>query len=286
MFEEAYTKAMNATIDSILVGLMDLMFRMLAQSNQADQIFMHPSRVVPHNSNRGGANMEYRKMFTKFGKILGVGFSKTKCGPSRAICFQRKPSTKMNLIERASASPYFATYDDKKVDAGSAGCGRLNQGLEAANQEVEVPREFREDGDLVQPGQTHMSKHDICKKDEAVTHCQDLRTAMDVGLKWTYIYSHVEDAYPGLPNIFQKALNVEHHIGEGETWDEQFGAVARSIVAHYKSGANNAPDTKQLCRMALASKPRGLQTLSPMSSTVRSGVVPKNKNAPSVYAAT
>ena len=40
----------------------------------------------------------------------------------------------------------------------------------------------------------------------------------------------MEKKYPKLPGLIQKALNVEHNIGEGETWDEQFGGMARSIV--------------------------------------------------------
>ena len=35
------------------------------------------------------------------------------------------------------------------------------------------------------------------------------------GLKFIMIDSIVEKEFPELANIFQKALNIEHHIGEG-----------------------------------------------------------------------
>ena len=83
-----------------------------------------------------------------------------------------------------------------------------------------------------------------------------MSNTLSTGLKWTYIYAHIVEKYPELPNIFQKALNVEHHIGEGETWDEQFGAIARSIVKHYGGNPNKkAPDSNALAREALAPKP-------------------------------
>lgn len=208
MFEEAYEKAKNTTVDSKLVGLSDLMLKLLVESGQADVTLLHPLRVVPHNKNRGGALMEYRKMFSKFSKILGVGYSKSKCDPSRAVCFQKMPGAKMNFIQHANSCPYFATFDEQKVDAGSVGCGHLNQGLAAAIQNVRVPPEFETDADLVgNTGKKHIDRHDICSRDEAVTRGKDLENTLDVGLKWTYIYAHVEECYPMLPDIFQKALN-------------------------------------------------------------------------------
>ena len=132
--------------------------------------------------------MDYRKLFPMTGKILGLGFSLTKCDPSRAVCFQRKPSAKMHFIEHANSCPYLPNYDEKKVDGCSVGCGHLNQGLQALNQELEVPPEFRDNEDLVSQGKTHLDKHEICKKDEDVTHSPDLKHITNIGLKWTYIY--------------------------------------------------------------------------------------------------
>lgn len=257
LFDAAYKKAVNCDEDSKLVGLMDLMLRLLLEAGEAELMFINPMRVVPHNSNRGGANMEYLKMFGKISKILGVGFSLSKCDPSRAVCFQKRQGKVMKFVENANRCKYFAKFEQEKVDAGSVGCGHLNQGLCAISQGIPIPPEYVHNADLVgQTGKKYLDQRDICQRDEDITHAKDLSNTISTGLKWTYIYAHVEEKYPELPNIFQKALNVEHHIGEGETWDEQFGAIARSIVKYYGGKADKkAPDSKALAREALASKP-------------------------------
>ena len=130
-FDQAYDKACNTTVDSKLVGLTDLMIKLLLKSSFADQQYLHPSRVVPHNKNRGGALMEYKKMVTKVAKILGVGFSPSKCDPSRAVCCQKKPGAKAKHVAHANACRYFANFDEFKVDGLSVGCGHLNHGLAA-----------------------------------------------------------------------------------------------------------------------------------------------------------
>ena len=257
-FDDAYRKGVSVTEESKLVGITDFMIKVLLESGEAVEREMLCTTIVPHNSNRGGADMQASKMFEKTAKILGVGFSFKKCDPSRAICFQKKPGMASKFVKMANASPHFATFEEHKVEGESVGCGHLNQGLAAIVQEILVPPDFENHMDLFGPtGGKRLNRHDICQRDHHATKGKSLAQALDRGLTWTYIYSHIADEYPGLPNLFQKALNVEHHIGEGETWDEQFGAIARSIVDHYrKSGPKaKAPDSKSLSRTALASKP-------------------------------
>ena len=77
-----------------------------------------------------------------------------------------------------------------------------------------------------------------------------------MGLKWTCIPYKFEKLYPKLPHYIQKALNSEHHIGEGETWDEQFRGIAASIVEHFKeTKASAVVDYAKIARATLASKP-------------------------------
>jgi hypothetical protein len=42
-----------------------------------------------------------------------------------------------------------------------------------------------------------------------------LRGLLDDGLKVTVIRYAIEEEFPKLPSVIQKALNIEHHIGEG-----------------------------------------------------------------------
>ena len=59
-----------------------------------------------------------------------------------------------------------------------------------------------------------LDKARIIKKDLEF-YGGDFGDVLNGGLKWTYIRPHVEALYPKLPFLLQKALNVEHHVGEG-----------------------------------------------------------------------
>ena len=99
------------------------------------------------------------------------------------------------------------------------------------------------------PGGTKLDKHHLCKSQDA-----QFSSTLEMGLKWTCIPFRFEQSYPKLPHYIQKALNSEHHIGEGETWDEQFRGIAASIVEHFKE--SSAPvDYAKIARATLASKP-------------------------------
>ena len=45
------------------------------------------------------------------------------------------------------------------------------------------------------------------------------------GLWWWLVDKSVEVAFPQIPVIFERALNTEHHIGVGETFDQMFVQV-------------------------------------------------------------
>ena len=47
------------------------------------------------------------------------------------------------------------------------------------------------------------------------SHDDNLKPALSRGLRWTLISWRTEANYPLLPNFAQRALNVEHHVGEG-----------------------------------------------------------------------
>ena len=99
-------------------------------------------------------------------------------------------------------------------------------------------------------GGTKLDKHLLCKKQDT-----QFATTLDIGLKWTFIPYKFEQKYPKLPHFIQKALNIDHHIGEGETWDEQFRGLATAIVEHFKQPKKTAIDDMKIARATLASKP-------------------------------
>ena len=139
LFDAAYEKACASDDDSKLVGLQNFMLKLLLQADEAEERYINSLHVVPHNANRGGAKMDKTKVYEKGSKILGVGFALSKCDPSRAICFQRRQRVPLKFVEVANNCEHLPTYDDKKIEGCSAGCGHLNVFTACVNQGLPVP---------------------------------------------------------------------------------------------------------------------------------------------------
>ena len=254
-FEALYKETAAVKDDLKIVQLVDNMLELLVAAGEAQVKNIGVMRVVPHKANRAGSLMEARKVYSKGSKIMGVGFSLARCDHKRAVSFQVKPGDDRDVeafVEYAKDSPHFATFDSASVEACSVGCGHLNQFLAAILEECEVPPEFVDHNDLFgAQGGTKLDKHLLCKAQDA-----QLSSTLDLGLKWTFIPYKFEQLYPKLPHFVQKALNSDHHIGEGETWDEQFRGIASSIVEHFKEAKKTAAiDYTKIARATLASKP-------------------------------
>ena len=266
-FEELYQEAGAVKDDLKIVRLVDRMLEVLVASGEAHVKHIDATRVVPHKANRSGSIMEVGKVYTKGSKIMGVGFSLARCDHKRAIAFQVKPGDDRDIkafVDYANGSPHLADFDSASVEACSVGCGHLNQFLAAVSTECEVPLAFHEHCDLFGArsdasmpfdlktrGGTKLDKHRLCKSQGA-----QFSSTLELGLKWTCIPYKFEQLYPKLPHYIQKALNSEHHIGEGETWDEQLRGIAASIVEHFKEKkASEKIDYAKIARATLASKP-------------------------------
>ena len=115
-----------------------------------------------------------------------------------------------------------------------------------------MPKGFEKNTDLLESesGSTHLNRDSLVKKDG-----MDLADVLDQGLEWTVINHCIGVDFPQLADFVQRALNVEHHIGEGETWDETLLGLSQAVVEHYKLNPSHAPDYKKIQRSALATKP-------------------------------
>ena len=258
-FEAMYGKLVSlSNADQKIVQLTDTMLQLMVDCGEAQVKHISCKRVVPHEQNRNSSLMSDRKVFQKGSKILAVGFSLVKCGPMRAVCFGVNPTTTRGVeafVQHANGNPHLGNFSAQSVEGRSVGCGHLNQFIAAIFDEVQVPDEFKHDlKDFVGHADklSMLDKHAICKADG-----KDLAGVLENGLKWTYIPYSFEVEFPKLPALLTSALNVEHHIGEGETWDEQFIGLAKAIVDHYSSPAtcNKQPDYSRIMRETLRSKP-------------------------------
>ena len=215
-FNEVYNKACGLKEnDKNIVQHVDVMIKLLSDHVEAVVKFVHPKSVAVHNDNRGGGRMQSTKVYKKGSKILDVGVSLSKCDPTRAVAFSinpHKPESLKKFIEYTNNDKHMATFDPSAIEAMSVGCGHWNQFLCAIIDECEVPAEFAKNDALVgKSGGTKLDKDHILKQDG-----KDLGGLINNGLRWTVIRWSVEVEFPKLPFIIQKALNVEHNVGEGQ----------------------------------------------------------------------
>jgi hypothetical protein len=207
LFDEAYEKSTKLDAGDKLVQLMYFMIDLIKKSGQRVEMKIPPKQVGIHPSNRSGKKMVGAVMQKKGNKISNVGFTLKLCGPDRAIAFEVSPTS--NAIEQhtlttTKSSPLFAKYEPDTIRAGSTGCGHLNQFLAAVNDGATTSYAH-----LSLPDDGRLSKS-IITKDNA-----EFEDAVVNGITWFVIKFQIEESYPLLPNIIQRALNVEHHVGEG-----------------------------------------------------------------------
>ena len=159
-------------------------------------------RLLCHiQENLGGSKMQYMKIYTTGSKIITVGVSLAECGPNKAVAFEINPLDKkiaLEFIKLCSSNNHYASY---------IGCGHWNQFLACIIDKAQVPSQFV--AKLCEPGREHLDGDRLCRDQPA------LRKLLDHGLQFTVIKHSKDIEYPQLPNILQKALSVEHHIGEG-----------------------------------------------------------------------
>ena len=209
-FKKLYEDAVSAK-DERLVKIKDDLLRLLCLADLARIKYMHCKTVVPHNMNRGGSKMQVHKIYEKGSKIMSVGVSLDACGPSRAVAFEVNPMNKKiasEFVKYSDKIEHFANYIEESVEAGSVGCGHWNQFLAAIHDKALVPQRFIKK--LCETGHDRLDPERLCRDQPA------LRQLLQNGLQFTVIKHSVETQWPQLPFILQKALNVEHHIGEGQ----------------------------------------------------------------------
>ena len=207
IFTKLYDAVVACDDEAKLVRTVYLMIDILRASNTGYEMQIKPLMMGVHPANRGGKKMAGVKMHRKGAKITKLGFSFKLCPPTKAICFEDSPETKAietATIELTSSSELFATYEKGCVKAGSVGCGHLNQFLAAVLQGVPTPEKSLTDG-----SSDRISRRMIEEGNE------DVKVALNLGLTWFVVPWEIEKEFPRLPDIFQRALNVEHHVGEG-----------------------------------------------------------------------
>ena len=207
-FEANYAKAKALKEGGKLVQLVYTMIDLSRKGEMGNDVQVPPHQMGIHPKNRQGKKMIATTMQKKGNKITNVGFRNQLCGPDRAIAFEVTPLSnhiEAHTLAVTSASPMFATYGAGVVRGGSCGCGHLNQWLAAVRHGAETSYT-----DLCDKGETRLRAGIVTKGNP------EYEKAVQEGITWFMFKYQMEDQYPELPSIIQRALNIEHHVGEGD----------------------------------------------------------------------
>ena len=67
-------------------------------------------------------------------------------------------------------------------------------------------------------------------------------------LQQNIVHEDMEREYKHLPSIFERGLNTEHHIGQGETWDQQLAQVSEKMLEAGTSSPNYDKISRDIAR--------------------------------------
>ena len=155
---------------------------------------------------------------------MAVGVSLNLCQSNKAVCFQVIGTVQYDrMMSTTGDSPCFGQVS-QNCNYGSVGCSHWNAFLHAVRD-----RSSTYEKSLM------VSDADTIDTDRLYQSDRNLKDLCEGGLTWIVVASTVADEYPQLPDCFQRALNIEHHVAEGESWEQQMNYTSQGWKAHGQS---------------------------------------------------
>ena len=228
-FKAAYDASADTsgTASSAIVAHYDTMMAAMTKSGMVQELLLPPHVVGVHPANRGGKLMSAPAMMARGARIFGVGMSKALCGPSKCVCMEDPPTSTATfdrMVKTHASNTHMFAAPSRMIRYGSLGGSHLNQFLTCVN------------------AMTHTNEPILQKKSEPVIdkdrlfHADPvLAEACTQGLRWSVIHHSMGTAFPYLADMVQKALNTEHHIGSGETWEQVLFSCAVQAKLHTRT---------------------------------------------------
>ena len=123
----------------------------------------------------------------------------------------------------------------KLIRYGTLGGSHLNEFIKAINAMCPTNEAS------IQRTATNPGEASVIDKDRLFHEDPVLAEICTHGLRWSVIHHSMGTTFPMLANMVQKALNTEHHISQGETWEQVLYQAAKLAKSHVKTSAHGSP---------------------------------------------
>ena len=238
-------RAMGDPADATIVACKDQILEICEAYGMLYEQVFHCKAVGIHPKNRDSEGFVLNRAHGRGKKIKNQGFSKSVIA-NDAIAVEDHPIHKhveAYTLQQCKANPDMAQYREGCVKIGPLGATHANQWIACVHDETpcDIPG-ISEGG--------RMSRAMCCK-------ARGIAEAVDVGITWKVLRWPVEEAFPMIPSVIQRALNATSQMGEGESWTQNL----LQIVEAYKQCIANPTvskskiDAMYLAKVVLKSDP-------------------------------
>ena len=204
--------------------------KVLFKHNQAYEVDIHPTAILPHMRNRGGLLLSPHNLHRNGGRIHKVGADLKQLTNAYGIELAEEGelraaniSANESLVNRSNGLLAPVTGAERFL---SLGCGHTAGFCKACY----VPCKTTEASIANDEGLIDVEK---IKKDRA------FKTMIEVGWKWTIVRAIVDREFPGFSKLAQRALNTSNHIATEVGELETCCTVADIIQDHSKDAKDN-----------------------------------------------
>ena len=187
-----------------IVSTLDMILNALIEDGLARHQQLPPKCVGIHPSNRYGFGVSAAQVHHLGAQIVRMGWSWSAC--ALAVCIAdgatRRSAAFTAKMQRGSEK--FGKSVENEIRYGSLACGHTNQFLVAAlDRAVSDEEAISTDG--------RISIEQITNGDP------QLAEALEKGLKWLVLDADVEDLYPSLPDLVQRARQAIGQVQSEES---------------------------------------------------------------------
>ena len=191
--------------DGKLCTTVETILQRCLEQNQAYRAQIQPGHVGIHPRNRDGGGVSWPHCHKLGNDLVTLGFLWEEC--RHAVCVEdddKKTIAEFTANFVAASKPHLAQVDARDIRYGSLSCSHTNQFLCAAIAGVPCSEPALSEGQ-------RMSRAKVCRDDD------EMRTALDKGLKWLVLRAGTVQMYPALPDLIQSARNAPGQLHKPES---------------------------------------------------------------------